>query len=43
MFPHGYHHNGFMETPALGTHICCYVGNPPVLNIVHKLAMSSQY
>ena len=19
MFPHGYHHNGFMETPALGT------------------------
>ena len=19
MCPHGYHHNGFMETPALGT------------------------
>ena len=21
MCPHGYHHNGFMETPALGTYI----------------------
>ena len=28
MCPHGYHHNGFMETPALGTqevHIYIYI------------------
>ena len=28
MCPHGYHHNGFMETPALGTqevHLSLYI------------------
>ena len=30
MFPHGYHHNGFMATPALGT-------QDVRLNIVLKL------
>ena len=37
MCPHGYHHNGFMETPALGTQevrfIYIYIF-PPVLYVL---------
>ena len=35
MCPHGYHHNGFMTTPALGTQEVRYKESTLFLGVIH--------
>ena len=44
MCPHGYHHNGFMATPALGTQdlLYFYVHAKPIWEIANNVILPSE-
>ena len=43
MCPHGYHHNGFMATPALGTHGTAYISYLLFRNIIHSIDVAGTF